>query len=276
MESIFATAPAGYHGADMRFLQLLWRLVGVFIHYRRAMKNLRACRASGPPDPTLEAFRRGDYQTALQGGIASGDAYFQGAMRMQLGQYGEAEELLKQARAAQTEPKLAALANVTLGDLYVAQRRYEEAMKCFNAALSAWSGRGSTHRSVAELWLRRGDNPAEALRWARLAVEKERTESGVTEETKAINLAEDQATLAWAIAVNSRNAAEVKRIDSEIAMPARTPVSSLAQIHCHLGAAYTILGDSTQSTGHFEYAAKTDPNGLWGRTAQSMMSAAHA
>jgi tetratricopeptide (TPR) repeat protein len=194
---------------------------------------------------------------------------------MQVGKLAEAEQLLRQAAGNQDNPKLAALVHAVLGQVLLHQNRGQEAMECFQKALQLWPERGSTHRDIAEALLRRGDNSAEALRWARLAVEKENAGPGLSEDSKSVNLAEETATLAWAVAVHLHDATEVDRLDSSISMPAITPHSSMAQIHWHLGQAYAALGKSDVSARHFEHAAMVDGNGIWGREAAAMTATTH-
>jgi tetratricopeptide (TPR) repeat protein len=232
----------------------------------------RAAAARYAQDPWLEAFRRGDYQAAL--GFAT-DPFLQANTIMQTGKFAEAEQLLRQFAGTVQEPKLAALLQCVLGQVLMHQNKGAEAMECFQKSVQLWPERGSTHRDIAEVLLRRGDSSAEALRWARLAVEKENAGPGLSEDSKNLNLAEDTATLAWAVAVHLHDVTEVDRLDSSITLPAITPVSSNAQIHYHLGQAYAALGNSAASAKHFEYAAMVNANGIYGRAAAAMIVPAH-
>jgi len=98
-------------------------------------------------------------------------------------------------------------------------------------------------------------------------VEKEKAGPGVTEDTKMLNLGEDLATLAWAVAVHTHDATEVDRLSEEVALPGITPACAKAQVDYHFGKAWVELGDSRKSSLYFELAARTDPNGIWGRAA---------
>jgi tetratricopeptide (TPR) repeat protein len=123
--------------------------------------------------------------------------------------------------------------------------------------------------SEAEEILRRGDSSAEALRWARLAVEKEKAGPGLSQDSKELCLAEDFSTLAGAVAVHSHDGAEVDRLCQEIAFPAITPRSSLSMSSFLFGKAWAALGNTTESAAHFEAAIQRDPKGLWTREACS-------
>ena len=254
----------------MRFFGLLVKLFKAYFNYRRQMKTIRSkggYRAA--MDNMIEAYRHGDYEGAIQASMGM-DPYFHGSMLMQLGHFAEAQQWLEQVIARQKEPKLLALANTTLGQLFLQQQRYDEAQKLFETALALWPDRASTHRDIAELWMRR-DNPSEGLRWASRAVDKERAGEGVTPETQKTNLCEELATLAWAVAATSHDRAEVDRLTAEaVAVAADNPVSSTAQIHFQIAQAYSLLDDTATSGRHFEEAARFDPKGLWGCAAQAM------
>ena len=188
-------------------------------------------------------------------------------MLIQLGRSQEAEEILRQMADTVKEAKPRTLVMSQLGQLLMRQQRYDEAMECFQLALRMRPERGSTYRAIAEWHLRRGDNPAEALCWARLAVEKEKAGPGLSQDCQKICLCEDMSTLAWAVAVDLHDGVEVDRLCEEIAFPALTPACSLALSSFHFGKAWEALGDEAQSAAHFEAAAQRDANGIWGREA---------
>jgi len=231
-------------------------------------------------DLMLKAYREGDYQNALALSRIAGNCgvdmgVFQGSALMQIGLLEEAEKTLLQAVAApQADPKLAALANCVLGELFLLQQRLERALGCFTTALNLWPERAATHRHMAEVWLRK-DMGSEALSWARRAVEKEKADAGVTAETKAANLATGIATLAWAVAAegDAGEPGEAEKLAAEAAaLCGGLPVTSVAQVHVNLGMAYTLLGDPAKGAGHFETAAQADPHGAWGREGQRLGS----
>jgi len=224
----------------------------------------------------LTAYTRGDYANALAmsdmaASCGSNEGVFRGDLLMQLGRFAEAEQTLAHALTLETEPKSTALANCVMGELFLHQQRYEHASSCFVTAVKLWPERGSTHRDIAEVWLRRGGNPTEALRWARLAVEKEKASQGFAPVTKVANLGAELATLAWAVAVCSRDAAEVERLVAEAdSLCGGVPVSTIARVHVFCGMAYAALGDEAKRTQHFAAAARADANGIWGREAQML------
>jgi hypothetical protein len=137
--------------------------------------------------------------------------------------------------------------------------------------LQEWPGHGSTHRAIAETWLRRGNDPTEALKWARLAVEEDSALMSIPED-RHIDLGEDLATLAWAVAVTSQDRAEVDRLVGEaVSVVGSQVVTSAAMIEYHSGLAYAALGDQGRSLEHLNGAARIDKGGRWGRAARVVM-----
>lgn len=258
---------------------LIMGLVYAFRHRKATAKLRSLTEQQNTIHSVLDAFRRGDYETALQaaeglrteGSWTPEYCFFRGSMLTHLGQFDEAEKWLRENVAREKDNKRSALNYSTLGQLLVHQQRYDQAMDCFATSLRLWPNRGSTHRDIAEAWLRRGNRPSEALQSARLAVDKDRAVEGVSREVRDVNLGEDLATLAWAVAVASRERAEVDRLAAEaVSLVGSHPISSVAQVHYHSGQAYAALGDPGRSAYHFEEAARIDPQGVWGRAARAM------
>ncbi len=241
-------------------------------------------------DAVLAAYRRGDYQLALQSSEGLKRArkntrqycFYRGTMLLQLGNLDEAERWLRQSIVLSTKDQMStsskthreaarkhtALASSTLGQLLLEKSHYDEAMRCFESSLKNSPGHGLAHRDLAEAWLRRGNRPAEALKWARLAVEQDRTRSRESEEADNINLSEDLATLAWAVAAASQDRAEVDRLIGEaVPLIGVRSVPPAAQVHYQAGLAYAALGDKDQSASYLAEAARIDPTGRWGRAA---------
>jgi tetratricopeptide (TPR) repeat protein len=242
-------------------------LYEIFTAYRRAKKNLEACQKARNLDPVMAAYRAGNYERGL---ALTNDPFLKAEMLIQLGRAPEGEVILRDLAKTETEPRRMALIDSVLGHVQLRRKNYDQAMECYQRALKNWPERGSSYRNIAEWWLCRGDNPAEALRWARMAVEKEKVGPVLSEDSKAICLGEELATLALAVAIHSRDEAEVHRIADEAVFPAIVPMSSLAMANVHFGKAWQALGDSRRSALHFDLASKQDPNGVWGREAASM------
>jgi tetratricopeptide (TPR) repeat protein len=266
----------------MGLIRLIEWILELVLNFRMAEKNLERAMSqhhAGPQVTMMQAFIRGDYQQALaisaaaQHGVNVG--VFDGALLMQIGRLNEAERMISQALASETEPRSTALAHCCLGEVYLFQHQYDKALSCYNSALSLWPERGGTYRAIAELGLRRGEDPFVVLQWAHLAVEKEKASQGIVPMTKVANLSAELATLAWAVAASSRNAPEVDSLVAEAdSFCAGIPVTSIAQAHVYCAMAYAALGNEAKSAQHFDAAARIDPNGAWGREAQQQAVAA--
>jgi tetratricopeptide (TPR) repeat protein len=271
------------------FAILLAVFAGTFIvEYSRQRRKRAAI------DAVMAPYREGDFEAALH--VAErlrsdprAYSFFQGALLLELGHLKEAEPLLQQSiqlsehqelalrkthfgtsRALKRQRKLTALSRSVLGQLYLDQGLYDDALRCFEASLIDWPGRGSSHRAIAEAMLRRGDDPAEALKWARMAVDEERISRDMPREIRDTNLGEDLATLAWAVAVASRDSAQVDRLVAEAESVVGTRlVTSRAQVQYQSGLACAALGDLPRSTQHFNEAARIDTRGRWGRAARA-------
>src|ERR1700677_4324045 len=200
-------------------------------------RYLRRQRRQAAIAAFLVPYRKGDFKAALQAlegmrNDARAYASFRGGVLMHLGELNEAESLLQKGiqlsdqqefalkggsirggiDVLEKQIRLTAISRAMLGELYLERGRYGEAIRCFEEGLRDWPGRGSSHRAIAEAWLRRGDDSAEALKWAQLAVEEDRAAKDYTQEVRDTNLGEDLGTLAWAVAVASHDAAQVDRL----------------------------------------------------------------
>jgi tetratricopeptide (TPR) repeat protein len=243
----------------------------------------------------LAAYREGDFEAALKEteGLRKDPllySFLRGGLLLQVGDLDEAEKLLQQSvtlseqreaelrekntggTAIELEKHIKATAFrwASLGELYLDRRRYDKALKCFETGLRYFPGNGSIRRGIAETWLRRGDDPSEALKVATLAVEEDRAGNGISKSVGDRNLAEDLATLAWAVAETSQDKAKVDELVREaISLVGVRSVTSTAQVHYQSGLAYVALGDSGVGALHFKEAAGTDRLGRWGRAARA-------
>jgi tetratricopeptide (TPR) repeat protein len=228
-------------------------------------------------------FRKGDYEAALwatdkiRGSGENPDTafcFYRGIILTQMGRYAEAEKLLRLNLKLEENQHRIALGYSALAQLLTKLQRYDEALQAVHAGLRYWPTRGGLHRDMAEAALRRGDNPEEALQFAKRAVSEDMSLAKATAHSAAHDreASENLATLAWVVAAASNDAGEVTRL-VEQALPLamkEASVSTLAQVHYHSGLAFATLGDQDRCVHHFEQAASADPNGLWGREARSM------
>jgi len=258
------------------FFDLLRANLASLVRPRRSLSMVRTLEA------VMEAHRRGDYAAELERaeGFRAGTeiteqyCFFRGAALANLGRDEEAERWLRRHVTMRMLQKEKALGWAVLGDLLVRQRRFHEAMECFQTCLQLWPERPSSRRNIAEWHLRCGDDAGEAVRWAREAVERQRSgrpRSDGARRVHRLNLGEALATLAWAVSVVSGDRKEVDRLIVEAEKLVNCgSVQSAAQVHCQAGHAYTALGDVENGMWHFEEAARIDRQGRWGREARGM------
>jgi tetratricopeptide (TPR) repeat protein len=219
-------------------------------------------------------YKKGDYANALamtdvaiQHGMDL--SVFRADLIMQQGKLDVAEEILTKALEKEQRPTLAALANCVLGRNYILQGWYDKAYEPLRNARIQWAERGATYSEIAELCLRRGEDLKEALRLAKLGLEKDSAGDGISPETRQANLATGTAILAWASATVNHDTAEVEGLASKaVGLSATIAVTDQAKVHVCNGMAFQTLGLNANAASHFESASQIDPQGYWGREAQ--------
>jgi tetratricopeptide (TPR) repeat protein len=235
----------------------------------------------------MAAYREGDYEAGLKETEALKDTYnplkksaeycfFRGTMLHHLGRLDEAEASLREGLPLEEDPRQRALVYNTIASVLMDQRRFPEAIAFFENAGRAWADRGSSHRGIAEVWLRQGREFPEALQHARQAVEIDRAATGMKKEALDTRLGEDLAVLAWAVATNSTTSSTAiseaaREVEALLAEAFRLcgektkPV--VAQVHYQAGKAYEALLQGEKAREHFRQAAEADPKGTYGRLA---------
>src|SRR5579871_283393 len=247
---------------------------------------IRAFRKNSIYKGIMRAYRRGDYETALQiteafrknGQETRTYCFYRGAFANELGDTAQAETYLQRAVLLSdvekgVDDRLKSLAHDALGESLMDANRYDEALREFAMALRYWPTHGGTHRNMAEAWLRRGMHSAEALKLARVAADEERTISPLSSEVHRINLSEAVSTLAWAIAAENRDRTEVDaNVTEALKLAGNTSVPTFARVRFYAGNAYAILGDRERSLQLFDEAAQLDLRGRWGRASRTKAS----
>ncbi|HEY1220756.1 MAG TPA: hypothetical protein VGF03_17575 [Bryobacteraceae bacterium] len=246
----------------------------------RVVRKLRVLRAQ------LAAYRRGDYREQLK--IVEGFRtkksepphylFFHGSACFQLGRLEEAERALRRSLSMETNAALRTLCRDELGLLLMEQGRWDEAAACFRTCMVEAPNRGGGHRAMAELLLRHGEQYAAALHEARAAVAADRSKKAghgkLAKEDYAYNLSESLAFLAWALARNSADPDEVKSaLNEAFALCGETAKPILARLHFCAGNACAVLGNTAESSRHFERATEVDPHGNYGRLARAAVAA---
>jgi tetratricopeptide (TPR) repeat protein len=276
----------------MHLHPLIWIALAVLIYFlyfgrKRDGVVARGIRTMKAINAIMAAYRDGDYETGLQKTEALKDTYnplkksaeycfFRGTMLHHLGRLEEAEASLREGLPLEEDPRQRALVYNTIASVLMDQGRFPEAIAFFENAGSAWPDRGSSHRGVAEVWLRQGREFPEALQHARQAVEIDRAASGMKKEALDTRLGEDLATLAWAVAASSTvaaNSGAAAEVESQLAesfqLCGTKTKPILAQIHYQAGKAHEALKMPEKAREHFRQAAEVDPKGVYGRLARA-------
>lgn len=256
-------------------LTFIYFKIRVHLDLRKVRKGLQSLDGL---QSVLDAYRRGDYETGLAKveGLKDGSSktaeylFFRGKMLYQLGKLKDAESSIREALSLEKDKRRMALSQEALGAVLVELERYNEAMECFEDSGRLWQDRGCAYRSMAEALLRRGGSSEEALARARQAANIDHSSQAMNAEIHNLNWSEALATLAWAVAEYSKDAAEVERLLAE-ALPLGGNESRpiRAQLYYQAGRAYSALGQAEKSARHFEQAVAIDPRGNYGRLARA-------
>jgi len=268
-------------------MALLW-LLPIWILAFGLLVARRMARKLQVLDAQLAAYRRGDYYGQLQiiegfrtrGSEPRHYLFFRGAACFELGRLGEAEQLIRRSLSLETRPAEKTICRDQLGRVLMQQERWDEAAACFRECIAESPRRGGGYYAMAELLLRRDEQPEAALAAARSAVAAERAEKPsrdrLGKESHNLNLAESLAVLAWALARNHADPAEVENaLNEAFAACGQAAKPILAQLHFYAGRACALLGDAAGSASHFQSAADLDPLGNYGRLAQSVWATSH-
>ena len=259
----------------------------MIFQHKQAKDKVRAVtgeadRAGQAMQKIVGIYKKGDYDEALaatdelkqNGKETAGYCFMRGALLFEKAEWAEAEQLLRKSISMEGDEQLLALSYSSLGQLLMKTERYDQAMNCFENGLRKWPKKGGLRRDMAEAVLRRGGDPQQALKLAKQAVDDESDPSSSEEGVRGINMAENLATLAWAVANAEGPRAEVEKLAARaIPLVGNEVVSSTAHVHYHLGLAYVALEDFETTRKHMESAAQVDPTGRWGRDAKKMLEA---
>jgi tetratricopeptide (TPR) repeat protein len=230
----------------------------------------------------LAAYRRGDYlgQIKIIEGFKTNRSepahylFFRGVACYELGRLEEAEQLLRRSLSITKDPARRTVCRDQLGLVLMEQKRYDDAADCFRVCIAECPNRGGSHRGMAETLLRQAEKNAEALDAARLAVEADRADrvlgGKLGGEAHTLNLSESLAFLAWALAENSVDPAEVEGALTEaFALCPETTKPIRTRLHFCASQAFSALGNTAESTRHIQFAIEIDPAGNYGRLARA-------
>ena len=220
-------------------------------------------------------YNTGDYKTALaktegltgRQKTSAEYEFFRSSLLLQLGKCGEAAEILQHKLAEEGDSTAAAQYRQHLGLSFMELERFNDASDCFEHSARNMSNCGAGDRAMAEVLLRQGGRHSEALRRAKIAVEKDRAARAVSQEIRNI-------TLAWATASAVNDRMEVDKLAKEAIPLAEGVVPSLAKVYFDFGCAYAALSEAEKSTHYFAEAARVDAQGHWGRMGERLVKIA--
>ncbi|HLK21999.1 MAG TPA: tetratricopeptide repeat protein [Bryobacteraceae bacterium] len=225
-----------------------------------------------------DALRRADYDGALRiirwfhfyNPSGSEAMALSGHILLLAGRYREAEQSLRSSFTSSSAGVTYGAALEFLGDALMEQGRYDEAQRCYEAALHSFSWLRRPYRGMTEMLLRQGRYPQKALE----SVEKILDFAGLsTIQIKNNGKPQDDywALKAWALASAGQSSQAVLAIDSALAATNPKCLPDLAATHYRAGRAMQALGNLTEAKEHFRKAVEFDPNGRRGTLAKAAL-----
>lgn len=195
---------------------------------------------------------------------AGGAQFVRGDILVTAGRYAEAEAVLREGLAVVRNPIDRMMLLEDLGHVLLEAGKYGEAQRSYESARELMPKRSVPDRSLAELLLRQGIEPEQALELANRALELYR---GSPHErlTCRERLGETLSVHAWALAVRGRSAEAIEAIEQALKTPARKSRPALAHVRFNAGMAMRALGNRSAANEHFHRGAEWDPSGRWGK-----------
>jgi tetratricopeptide (TPR) repeat protein len=187
------------------------------------------------------------------------------------GRAPEAETVLRGLVETEHDAKHKTLAFEHLGRVLLAQGRYDEAKRAFEAVSKLMSGRSAAYAGLAELRLTQGVEPVQALADAERALELHR-DSLAERKGARERLAIIRGNQAWALARLGRSAESQEAIAAGAREMAPNYTPEVAGFYWRAGMAMLATENATAAVSHFRRAAELDPEGYYGRLAAKHLS----
>ena len=183
----------------------------------------------------------------------------------------EAEPIVRELAETQRDSTLRTVALDDLGRILIAQRRYDEAKRAFEASARLTPTRSRSYSGLAELRLLQGIEAQQALEDAERALQLHRKllarRNGAREY-----LADIRGNQAWALAVLGRGAESQQAIDEGLREVDSSHKPSLAGFYWRAGMAMLALGNTTTAVTRFRRSAELDRDGYYGKLAARQLS----
>ena len=182
------------------------------------------------------------------------------------GRAADAEAILRELVESQRNAGLRTLALEHLGRVQMAQARYPDARRSFEAAAKLTPGRPATYLGLAEVRLRQGVETTQALEDAERALQLHR-DSLLERKASKERLAAIRGTQAWALAAQGRGIESQQAIEAGVREMDPKFLPEVAGFYWRAGMAMLVLENANAATAHLRRAAELDPLGYYGKLA---------
>lgn len=189
----------------------------------------------------------------------------QGTALLLAGRYTEAESALREALAvAAGASKLVAAATLNnLGVVFARQKRYDDAIRLYEAAVAIDPTKSWHLNSIAEIYLEQGTNIERAFRF----IEQARANKLRDMRTGRENWAAILANQAWALTLlNQPNEVE-NLLHQALRETNQKAKPSLAALHYRIGHVLSLRGEKGRAEEHFRQSLRIDSHGAFARDA---------
>jgi tetratricopeptide (TPR) repeat protein len=257
------------HLPILSFLRGYWLwifVLGPALYHAAAIHLFSAAAKRGDYDAAIKIIRWANFYNPW----AVEPLRISGHMLLLAGRYQEAEETLRRSLASSQARESYGLALENLGDTLAEQGRYNEAMRGYEAALLAFPWRRRTYRSMAEMALRRGQKPEQALDWIERIVDF----AGLSwRQRKANGRPQDDywSLKAWALARLGRASEASEAIQNALHHTNKNSAPDMAATHYRAGMAMQALGNESAAREHFKLAIQYDPHSRRGLLSEAAL-----
>lgn len=247
-------APVGLIGATAGFSVLLLAYMGIPLLW------IMAAAEKGNYDRALWRVRIAENLSTSRGMYLS----LHGELLFRAGRYIEAEQVLRTGIVEERKEGAGGVDILnTLGYALMGQGRYEEAVAIFEGALTAHSGKGTAHDSLAEAYLFQGIETEWALELLDQALTQKQS-SWLNRRLSRRTIGEMWAGRAWALARLGRRSEANEALERALEIAPRKGRADFASILYRAGHALALLEETQKAAETFAEAQRIDPEGHYG------------
>ena len=187
------------------------------------------------------------------------------------GRARDAEPILRELLETGKDPGSKALAFEHLGRVLMAQNRYDDAKRTFEAAAKVMPMRPAAYSGLAELRLLQDLDPVQALEDAERALRLHR-DSLLDRKGNKDRLATLRGNQAWALARLGRGAESQQAIEAGAREMDSNYIPEVAGFYWRAGMAMLAIENVMAASSHFRRAAELDSQGYYGKLAARHLS----